>query len=143
MINKIVEQLTYIYHNFENWHKNKLNEEDANKYHERLLMQGNILTYVKDDKLIGYVEVWKINYDQLGRILCEKPFFVFDENITDGNIAYIHNMWIAPESRMVLVKKEILRDFMNKFSMCEFLFLRRVKWNFMFKVYPMKNFLRS
>lgn len=139
----IVRELTNIYLEKEFWHKKKLSIEDSNKYHEKLLMQGNILTYVKDDALVGYVEVWRINYEQLGRILCEKPFFVFDENITGGNIAYIHNMWIAPESRMILVKKEIFRDFISKFSDCEFLFLRRVKWNYMFKVYPMKNFIRS
>lgn len=139
----IIKSLTFIYLNCETWHKNKLSEADANVYHERLINQGNILTYVEDGILIGYVEVWRINYDQLGRILCEVPFYVFDENITNGNIAYIHNMWIKPEHRMNLVKRKILKEFFNKFASCEFLFLRRVKWNYMFKVYPMKSFIRS
>jgi len=139
----IPEQLTYIYHNYEYWHKSKLSVEDSNKYHEILIMQGNILTYVENDILIGYVEVWRINYEQLGRILCEEKFFVFDENITDGNIAYIHNMWIAPEHRMSLVNKKVLNDFFSKFGDCKYMFLRRVKWNYNFKVYPMKNFVRS
>lgn len=139
----IIDDLTYIYLNFETWHKNKLSQEEANKYHERLLMQGNILTYVDNGKLIGYVEAWKINYDQLGRILCEVPFYVFDEDITNGNIAYIHNMWISPEYRGNLVKNKILKEFFTKFSDCQYLFLRRVKWNYAFKVYPMSNFIRS
>lgn len=143
MISDIVKQLTFVYKNYEYWHKNKLSDEDSDLYHERLLMQGNILTYIENDKLIGYVEVWRINFEQLGRLLCEIPFYVFDENITDGNIVYIHNMWISPEHRMSLVNKRILKDFFSKFSDCQFMLLKRVKWNYAFKVYPMKNFVRS
>lgn len=136
----IIDQLTDIYLNKETWHKNKLSKEEADEYHRRLIMQKNIITYIEDKKLIGYIEVWKINFEQLGRLICEIPFFVFDENITDGNIAYISNMWISPDHRFNLVNKRIVKDFFNRFSSCEYMLLRRIKWNYAFKVYPMMKF---
>lgn len=95
----IPEQLTYIYRNYENWHKSKLSEEESNEYHERLLMQGNILTYVKDGELKGYIEYWCITPEQLGRIITNQPILTDVEDILNGQIAYINNMYIDPEYR--------------------------------------------
>lgn len=95
----IVEQLTQVYLTKEKWHKRYLSEEEANKYHERLIMQGNIITYVDNGELIGYLEFWRINYTQLGRILCDNPIITDVEDIISGDIAYINNMWIREDAR--------------------------------------------
>ena len=95
----IAEQLTYIYLNCETWHKTKLSEHEANLYHERLLMQGNILTYVREGVLLGYLEYWRINTEQLGRIICNIPILTDIEDINNGPIAYINSMYIDPDYR--------------------------------------------
>lgn len=95
----IIEQITFIYLNCENWHKSKLSEQEANLYHERLLVNGNIMTYVKDGALRGYIEFWRISAEQLGRIIIGDPILTDIEDITNGQIAYIANMWIDPEYR--------------------------------------------
>ncbi len=129
----IIEQLTNIYYEKENWHKDKLSKEDANKYHERLLMQGNILTVVKDNELKGYIEVWCINYEQLGRIMCGIPIYAFQENITDGEIAYVTNGWVDNDK---VVSKQLMRKFIDRFKSCRFVARKRFKYNDAFKVYP-------
>lgn len=95
----IAEQLTFLYIHVEKWHRSKLSEYDANLYHENLLLQGNILTYIKDDILKGYIEFWRINTEQLGRIICGIPVLTDIEDINNGSIAYINNMYIDPEYR--------------------------------------------
>lgn len=90
------EEITNIYLNSEWWHRYKLSEEQANEYHERLLLQGNILTYVVAGELQGYLEYWRINHEQFGRLVCGKSVYVYDEDILSGNIAYINNMWVSP-----------------------------------------------
>ena len=90
----IPEQITYIYTNLEYWHNNKLSEEQANLYHERLLVNGNILTYVRNDKLYGYLEYWRISSEQLGRIVLGVPILTDVEDISNGPICYINNTYI-------------------------------------------------
>lgn len=136
----IIEQLTYIYHNFEGWHKNKLSKEDSNKYHERLLMQGNILTIIEGGELKAYLEIWKINYEQLGRLLCGLPFYVFDEDIIGGEIAYVSNGWVSDNYNNTDAHKVLMGEFINKFKDCKFVARKRYKYNESFKVYPI-NYL--
>jgi hypothetical protein len=95
----IYEQLTHIAYTKEIWHKNLLPVEELNAYHERLLVQGNIITYVIEGNLIGYVEFWRINTEQLGRIIIGQPILTDVEDIINGPIAYINNMYIDPDYR--------------------------------------------
>lgn len=95
----IAEQITDIYLTKEKWNKNYLSKEEADKYHERLLVNGNILTYIVKGELKGYLEFYRINFEQFGRILCGINIPVFEENITDGNIALIVSMYIDPKYR--------------------------------------------
>lgn len=95
----IPEQLTFIYLNLETWHRNKLSEAEANAYHERLLVQGNILTYVQDGILLGYLEYWRITPEQLGRIIINQPILTDVEDILTGPIAYVNNMFILEHAR--------------------------------------------
>lgn len=94
----IIEQLTIVYNNYELWHKDKLSKEESEKYFEKLIIQGNILTYVVKDKLIGYLEYYRINYEQFGRICCNWTL-THDEDILNGNISLINRMWINENYR--------------------------------------------
>ncbi len=131
MISELITE-NYLSNN-EPWHKNKLSYEEAVEYHNRLLLQGNIIYSILDDKLEGYIEVWKIDYKQLGRLICASKFYVYDENITDGNVAYIANMWIKNEE----TRKILFKEFFYKFGECEFLAGERTNRNNAFKVYNM------
>lgn len=90
----ISKQLTHIYLTQEKWHKNKLTVEQSNEYHERLLVQGNIITYVVAGIVVGYLEYWRINTEQLGRIIIGQPILTDKEDILNGPIAYVNNMYI-------------------------------------------------
>ena len=106
----IVEQLTEIYLNEENWYKNeKMPKEEADKYHWKLLNDGNIITISDGDILCGYVEHWRISFEQFGRIICGESFSGYHENISNGQIAYVANTYIRPEYRNSTTYK-MLRD---------------------------------
>ena len=136
---KISEQLTNIYHKFESWHKKKLSIEESNQYHEKLLMQGNIITIIEDEELKAYIEVWRINHEQLGRIVCDIPFFVYDENIVNGQIAYIANMWIDEMYRETIINQKLVQNFINKFGDCDFVVGKKTNRHNNFRAYSMKQ----
>jgi hypothetical protein len=139
----IAEQLTYIYLTQECWHRNKLTEEQANEYHERLLMQGNILTSVIDGELKGYVEYWRINTEQLGRIIIGQPILTDTEDIVSGQIAYINNMWIEESYRNGIVFDMLATMFLVKNQDAEFFCaIRRLKHNKPFQVYSRQDLIK-
>jgi len=107
----IIKKLFEIYDKFEWWHKTKLDEESANKYHKHLIESGNIITVVSDEMLLGYCEFWRINYEQFGRIICGEGFSAIQENVTNGYIAYVANTFVQPEAR----KKEVLKMLRDRF----------------------------
>lgn len=135
----IVEQLTFIYKNMENWHRNKLSEAEANVYHERLLVKGNIITYVDKGILKGYLEFWRINFSQLGRIICGQSIMTDVEDITTGNIAYVNNMFIFEDAREGEAFDMLSTMFLVKNKDAEYFTAFRVKKSQPIKVYSRKD----
>lgn len=139
----IPEQLTFIYLNQETWHKKKLSEAEANIYHERLLLQGNIITYGKDNVLVGYIEFWRINADQLGRIIIGDPILTDVEDIVSGPIAYINNMFVLEESRRGEAFEMLGSMFLAKNSDAEvFVACRNLKHHKPVQVYKKDELIR-
>ncbi len=139
----ISKQLTHIYLNQEDWHRFKLPEEEANQYHERLLMQGNIITYVENDELLGYLEFWRINFEQFGRLVCDVPILTDVEDITTGNIAYINNMWITPDKRNGHVFAILGESFLYQNKDAKFFAtFRRQKYSYPLKVYSREDLIK-
>lgn len=139
----IPEQITFIYLNLETWHKHKLPEAEANAYHERLLLSGNILTYVIDGMLIGYVEYWRINTEQLGRIIIGQPILTDTEDINSGPIAYINNMFILEDHRGGEVFEVLASMFLVKNSDAEtFVACRNLKHHKPVQVYTRADLIR-
>jgi hypothetical protein len=60
-----------------------------------------------DDKLVGYCETLRINYEQLGRLVLNQEFPVFHEDTINGNVACVNNVWIHPEYRRGSVVKKM------------------------------------
>ncbi len=144
----IIQQLTHIYLTKEDWHKIKLIEETANQYHERLLLNGNILTYVKDNELIGYLEWWGISYEQFGRLVCGQPIYTDTEDILNGKIALINNMYVEESDRGGDAFNMLAAMFLARCKDAEFyVAFRRTKRNQPIQVYNreeiMKHFKRS
>lgn len=139
----IIDQLTEIYLIKEKWHKHKLSKEESDEYHERLLVQGNIITYVRNGELLGYLEFWRINFEQLGRVICNREFFVFEEDILNGNIAYIANMWINPEDRNGVIFDMLSAMFLSRNKDAElFCAFKIIKHNRPFQVYTRQELIK-
>ena len=116
----ITEQLTTIYFTQEWWHHNKLPREEAMKYHSKLYNDGNITVYLKDEEVLGYLEVWRINFEQFGKLICHAPFSAYLQDIKSGNIAYVANTWIAPEHRGGVVYKYLRNSFFINNHSCDY-----------------------
>lgn len=108
MNEKIIEQLNDFYYE-ETWHKERLSRPALWDYHSKLISTGNIITVSDSDILAGYVEYWRLSYEQFGRIICGEPFSAVHENVQNGQIAYVANTYIRPEYRNSNVTKQ-LRD---------------------------------
>lgn len=75
-----------------------LNHDEAIEYFERLMIQGNIITYIKDGELLGFLEFWRLDYSQFGRVCCNWTL-EHGEDLLEGEVALISRMWITPEDR--------------------------------------------
>lgn len=95
----VLDQLVKIYYEYEWWHRTKMPLKEAYKYHRNLLEKGNILYYEENNEILGYCEVWKVTSEQLGRISYGFSFSAYFENVKDGDIAYLANLWINPKVR--------------------------------------------
>lgn len=109
MINKIV----YIYENILPKQSIMLDHNEAIKYFERLMINGNIITYIKDDELCGFLEWWRISDNQFGRLCCNMTLS-HDEDLLNGNIALITRMYIIPDLRNTETFINLGREFLSK-----------------------------
>ena len=116
----IVEQLNEVYWKSEWWQSHNETPAGITNYHQAMLDKENIITYVLNGELLGYVEHWNINFEQFGRLICHEKFIAPLENTTDGNICYVANTWIKPEYRNSFVYKELKYKFFEQNSHCEF-----------------------
>lgn len=94
----LIDELVKIYNEITLDSPIKLKGQEANDYFERLLMNGNIITYIKDGELLGFLEFWRLSYYQWGRI-CANLTLEHHENLTFGPVCLITRMWIKPDMR--------------------------------------------
>lgn len=104
----VVDQLWDFYEK-ETWHQTRLTKAEADVYHSTLLDRGNIITVSNVDFLLGYVEYWRLSFEQFGRIVCGEPFSAIHEDVQRGQVAYVANTYIRPEWRSTKVYR-LLRD---------------------------------
>ena len=116
----VIDELIRIYYEEENWHKEKLSRTEAYKYYKKLLEEGRILVYEELGEVIGYVESWKINFEQFGRLVCHAPFCAYKEDINSGNISYVANTWIRKDRRRGNVYKALRLGYYRQNSNCEY-----------------------
>lgn len=80
----IVEQLVDIAQKYETSYKGEHDYIHDYNYHNAMLGKGAIITYVRDGVVLGYQETWRINFEQLGRILCQDNWNQLEEDIIMG-----------------------------------------------------------
>lgn len=95
----VLEQLYLIHVEQETWIRNKLTKEQFFDYTDKLIRQGNIFFVLDGERVVGYTEVWKINYEQWGRILCGHNLVADSEDVINGNIGYVANVWVDQDYR--------------------------------------------
>lgn len=97
----IIKQLNEFYYKYDRFQGEELlNEKDITHYHETALEKGTIAIALSESgKLLGYVEMWRISFEQFGRILCCAPFSIYSEDLEHGNICLVRNVTIHPEWR--------------------------------------------
>ena len=118
--NSIVSQLVDIYFNEEWWHTTKMPPEQAFNYHQTMLDKGIIQICEQAGIVLGYIEVWKINFEQFGKLICHAPFKAIDEDVISGNIAYLANTFIKKEYRKSYVKKVLKLKFFSYTHNCQY-----------------------
>src|SRR6266705_2313492 len=120
MTEKIIQQLVEIYQRFEWWHKERLTKEQAEKYHEILLSKNRIILCIHDSVVLGYVESWRVNFEQLGRLICHERFCAETEDFETGPICYVANTFIRPEWRDTYVYKYLRSEFFRQNFSCSY-----------------------
>lgn len=84
------------------------------------LAKGRIIICEFDDKIVGYVETWRITFEQFGRLICKAPFLLDREDIEHGNICYLANTAIHPDYRNSFVVKYLKEKFFEQNSDAEY-----------------------
>ena len=75
-----------------------LGEVEAKAYFERLMMNGNIITYAQDGELKGFIEYWRITPEILGKVIIGLPIS-HDTDLLNGDVCLITHMWIDENER--------------------------------------------
>jgi hemolysin-activating ACP:hemolysin acyltransferase len=65
-------------------------------------MYGNILVYLENGRVVGYVELWFLNDFQLANVL-EDRFEAIGENLNNGKNCYVADIWIDKEFNIVVI----------------------------------------
>ena len=139
----ILDQLWHIYQTEELWHEIRLPEQDFKGVKQYLIDKGLLWVEVHNGIVVGYMEVWKLQYAQWGRISCGELLYTYDEDLVSGNIAYIANLWISEAHRgsnndgFTLID-DMQDKFVSIFGSCKYVALKR-KHGLPYRVYPMKR----
>ncbi len=135
----IIDHLYEIYLKEEWWDTPKVERHVIDAYHRVLLSRGNIFYEDEGDKLIGYAEILKINFEQFGKVICKAYFDHMVEDTLQGNIALVQSVWIDKEHRNTNVIKNMKVKFLEFTKDCDYftgIALRK-------KTQPVKVFHRS
>lgn len=97
-----------------------MSDSEIDRYHAYLLSNNAISMVFEGERLLGYVSYYRINYEQLGRLVCQLPFNAIQEDIVSGNILYLIDITIDPEYRGTKVIKELKQMFFERNADCEF-----------------------
>jgi len=116
----LIAELVRLYIDKLTHHKTKLSEEEALRYYTYVTSRGCIYTYVQGGNILGFVETWRLSFEQFGRLICVAPFNIYDEDITTGPLCYVADTWIDPKHRNTEVVKNLKEQFFQRNIDAEF-----------------------
>ena len=118
--NSFIDQFNEFYYKYDKFQTSGLSHEHITNYHAYMLENNRLDYYIENGELLGYVESWKINFEQWGRLVCHAPFNPLQENIGSGDIAYVANVTIKPEYRKDVIAKYLRNKFFIRNFDCEY-----------------------
>lgn len=96
------------------------NDAQIMNYHNHLIEQDAIRVIMNGDRLLAYIAYYRINHEQLGRIICQEPFNACSEDIKSGNICYLIDVTIDPDYRLTEVGNMLKKLFFEKNQDCDY-----------------------
>jgi hypothetical protein len=96
-------------------------------------------------EVIGFIELWRINYEQLGRIMVHGLIDAREEDTSSGSICFLANLAIHPEHRNGPVADILRHRFFKENYTCQFFCgdSRRKKHHHTFNVYPRTEMIKK
>lgn len=116
----IPSELARIYLDKMDHHKKKLPFHEALKYYEFLCELGLLSVVLDGEEIVAVVEWYRINFEQTGKLICFAPFNIYDEDILNGKIAYLSDIWIKHTHRHTSVIKRLRHDFFLANADCDY-----------------------
>lgn len=134
----IVGQLNKIYFEEEWWQSHKETLAGITNYHQTMIDKQNLICYVENGEILGYYEIWKVNWKQLKSILKNKTFIAPFEDTLSGNICYLANLWVKKDCRKNYVFKKLKRIFNIHTESCDYFVGNETKNNNRLRFYRRK-----
>jgi len=99
-----------------------LNDGELCAYFIALDHRRNLIVEIDYEfDIIGFIELWRINYEQLGRILVHGMIDARKEDTENGNICFLANLAIRPDHRGDMCLDRLLRNrFFKENYGCEY-----------------------
>lgn len=114
----LVEQLIN-FHRVEWFQKGyERTDNQLKHYFETMLDKGRMILCIEAGEILGYAESYRLNFEQLGRLVCGEDILVDKEDIETGSIAYLANTDIEPEHRNGPVVKHLKEEFFKQNEDC-------------------------
>lgn len=116
-----------------------LSDEALCAYFIALDHRKNLLVEVDYEfEVIGFIELWRISYEQLGKIMVHGFIDARDENTTDGPICFLANLAIHPAHRGGPVASILRHRYFKENYTCSYFCgdSRRRAHHHTFNIYP-------
>jgi hypothetical protein len=76
-----------------------------------LLDKDRLILAYRDGQIVGYIESWRLSFEQLGRVILDIPFNIESEDIETGEVCFLSNITIHPDHRGGSVMRELRNEF--------------------------------
>jgi len=116
----MISELRRFYKTIDVQVEHPMDDYAIDQYHSYMIGKDAISMVIENGRLLGYVAYYRINFEQLGRLVCQLPFNALAEDIVSGNILYLIDISIDPEYRGTHVIKELKQMFFSKNADCDF-----------------------